>query len=236
MTNKKSCILYDSWGELFIGLPKNLAGEIIQAISIYAFKGEIPEFEDPAAPGIFAMIKQKLDEDAEKYEKESKRRSEAGKNGMRKRWESITNDNTAITNDKTVITNDNTAITQDNNSITKITDSVSDSDSVSDTVSPSEIKKHTPAQHRRGEYAHVMLSDEEVEKLDRDFGNAQELIAFLDEYKERKGYKCKNDYLTIRKWVVDAVRKEKGRASPDGAFDPTQYILSQIGSGAYDEG
>ena len=56
-----------------------------------------------------------------------------------------------------------------------------------------------------GEYRHVSLSDEEYQKLSDEFGNVDELITFLDEYKEMKGYKCKIDYLAIRKWVVDAV-------------------------------
>ena len=34
-------------------------------------------------------------------------------------------------------------------------------------------------------------------------------IQYLDEYIEMKGYKAKNHYLCIRKWVVDAVSKQK---------------------------
>ena len=74
-----------------------------------------------------------------------------------------------------------------------------------------EIKKSIPAKPkrtRRGEYNHVLLTDEEYQKLQKEYGNADELIRFLDEYKEMKGYKCKNDYLAIRKWVVDAVREK----------------------------
>ena len=65
------------------------------------------------------MMKAKVDEDTEAYEEEIKRRSEAGKKGMSKRWdkEPITNDNTVITEDNTAITNDNS----DKQSITNIT-------------------------------------------------------------------------------------------------------------------
>lgn len=65
-----------------------------------------------------------------------------------------------------------------------------------------------PKRTRRGEYNHVLLTDEEYQKLQKEYGNADELIRYLDEYKEMKGYKCKNDYLAIRKWVVDAVREK----------------------------
>ena len=71
--------------------------------------------------------------------------------------------------------------------------------------------------HKRGEYAHVLLSDKEVEKLEKDFGKelAHASICFLDEYVEMKGYKYKNYNLAIRKWVINAVRERWAR---DGKF------------------
>ena len=36
----------------------------------------------------------------------------------------------------------------------------------------------------------------------------EELITYLDEYIEMKGYKAKSHYLCIKKWVVDAVKKQ----------------------------
>lgn len=64
--------------------------------------------------------------------------------------------------------------------------------------------------HKRGEFGHVLLSDEEIEKLEKDFGEhlAHKAIEYLDEYIEMKGYKHKNSNLAIRKWVIDAVRRE----------------------------
>lgn len=71
--------------------------------------------------------------------------------------------------------------------------------------------------HIYGEYKHVRLTDPEYERLVNDYGETEthEAIKFLDEYKERKGYKCKNDNLTIRKWVFDAV----GRSKPTNVYD-----------------
>lgn len=74
-----------------------------------------------------------------------------------------------------------------------------------------EIAPPKPKRTRRGEYNHVLLTDEEYQKLQKEYGNADELIRFLDEYKEMKGYKCKNDYLAIKKWVVDAVKEHGSR-------------------------
>lgn len=79
-------------------------------------------------------------------------------------------------------------------------------------------KSDTP-RHRYGEYKNVLLSDAEFEKLKSEYPNADELIAFLDEYIEMKGYKARSHYLCIKKWVVSAVeeRKNKGKSSKDSA-------------------
>lgn len=62
--------------------------------------------------------------------------------------------------------------------------------------------------HKYGEYKHVLLKDEELQKLKEEYENWEELITYLDEYIEMKGYKAKSHYLCIKKWVVDAVKKK----------------------------
>lgn len=69
--------------------------------------------------------------------------------------------------------------------------------------------KNTAAKHRLGEYHHVQLTDDQYQKLMDEYPNYQELITYLDEYIEMKGYKAKNHYLAIKKWVVDAVSRHK---------------------------
>ena len=77
------------------------------------------------------------------------------------------------------------------------------------------VPKSDAPKHRHGEYGRVLLSDGEFEKLKADYPNANELIAFLDEYIEMKGYKARNHYLCIKKWVVSAIeeRKRKNKGS-----------------------
>lgn len=63
-----------------------------------------------------------------------------------------------------------------------------------------------------GEYQHVQLTDEQYTKLRNEFGiQVDSLIRYLDEYIEMKGYKAKNHYLAIKKWVVNAVEEESFR-------------------------
>ncbi len=65
--------------------------------------------------------------------------------------------------------------------------------------------------HKRGEYGHVLLTNQELEKLTGEYGAslATDAVRYLDEYVEMKGYKHKSSYLAIRKWVIDAVKRER---------------------------
>lgn len=71
-----------------------------------------------------------------------------------------------------------------------------------------DINNKKPSKHKYGEYQHVLLTDDEYNKLYQDYSNAKALITYLDEYIEMKGYKAKSHYLAIKKWVVDAVARD----------------------------
>jgi len=70
-----------------------------------------------------------------------------------------------------------------------------------------------------GEYKNVRLTDEELKKLNRDFGerDTEVAIKFLDEYIEDKGYKtkAKTHYLAMRRWVYDAIGRRGKPRSPE---------------------
>lgn len=72
-----------------------------------------------------------------------------------------------------------------------------------------EVKKDKPVKHKYGEYQHVLLTDDEYNRLCDDFTflTANDAIKYLDEYIEMKGYKAKNHNLCIRKWVLDALKR-----------------------------
>lgn len=72
-----------------------------------------------------------------------------------------------------------------------------------------ESDKPKIAKHKYGEYKNVLLTDDEYNKLKTDYINCEQLIKYLDEYIEMKGYKAKSHYLAIKKWVVDAVKTKK---------------------------
>ena len=94
-----------------------------------------------------------------------------------------------------------------------------------DIYTASEKPKKEP-KHKYGEYKHVLLTDEEKDKLADEYGYtmADDCITFLDEYIEMKGYRAKSHYLAIRKWVVDAVKeRDRKKNNSNGSYGSSRY-------------
>lgn len=86
-----------------------------------------------------------------------------------------------------------------------------------------EIDKKKEKKHKYGEYQNVLLKDEELEKLKQEYSNYEDLIKYLDEYIEMKGYKAKSHYLAIKKWVVDAVKSKPQEKKNFQKYDQREY-------------
>ena len=98
------------------------------------------------------------------------------------------------------------------------TDTVSDTDSDADSVKENKNSKNIKKPKKEyGEYKKVKLTDEEYQKLVSEFGSArtEEAIKYLDEYIMDKGYKSKEHYIAIRRWVIDAVNEQTARRAKD---------------------
>lgn len=83
------------------------------------------------------------------------------------------------------------------------------------------IGKTKEPKHKYGEYSHVLLTDTDRKKLIDQYGEKmmEDAITFLDEYIEMKGYKTKNHYLAIRKWVIDAVNEQNAKRKKGASHD-----------------
>lgn len=90
-------------------------------------------------------------------------------------------------------------------------------------VKESEDKPHSPKK-AYGEFKNVLLSDDEYNLLIEQFGNPEQLIKRLDEYKEQSGKQYNSDYMAIRKWVVEAVKEDEAKRPP---IDET-YNIDEI--------
>lgn len=229
-------------------------GVIFDAILCYQTDNALPEM-DEVTTIVWSVLKQDLDANNEKWDEVKAARSEAGKKGMEKRWgnkEKVTNDNgvISVTKDYNKDNKDILLLTDDNKAyqeITKITVNVNDNVNVNENVKDKKEvsanadtkKKQKPdTRHKCGSYGRVLLTDEEVERLISQYGaeRTEEAIAFLDDYKKRKGYVSKDDNLTLRKWVFDAVEEEKRkknrqqpRAQDRTPTENTQSLLERWG-------
>ena len=100
---------------------------------------------------------------------------------------------------------------------------------IEDNIDDNKWDLYMPAKeqkHKYGEYNHVLLTDKERDKLFDRYGEhmTSAAIRYLDDYIERKGYKAKSHYLTIIKWVVDAVQKEEKKNA--GRLDWLDEVLN----------
>ena len=90
---------------------------------------------------------------------------------------------------------------------------------------PKKTKNDKVVRKRCGEFRNVLLSDDEEEKLIDEFGIefALRAIKFLDEYIEETGYKRKNHYLCIKRWVIDAAKEKEAKDIKAGKVPKSRY-------------
>lgn len=81
---KETLIIYRDWWEAIKSLPTELQPDAFNAICEYAFEGKQPT--DPMISAVTALMRSAIDRDKAKWEEVRKKRSEAGKRGLAKRW------------------------------------------------------------------------------------------------------------------------------------------------------
>ena len=107
--DKKSFVAYLSWFDALEEYSDAEVGQLMRALARYAKTGEEPEFSDSGMRGNWKFMCSDVKRASEKWDETRKKRSNAGKRGMAKRW--------GKPDDITKITNDNNV----NDDITKIT-------------------------------------------------------------------------------------------------------------------
>lgn len=93
-------------------------------------------------------------------------------------------------------------------------------------------KREKPARHKHGEYGNVLLSDEDMEKLQAEFPNDwEERIERLSAYMASTGKSYKNHLATIRNWA----KRDGGKAGSeprqqgyyDKVGDSTRFVFPE---------
>lgn len=97
------------------------------------------------------------------------------------------------------------------------------------------VKEAEQARIARGEHSHVLLSDEEYSELLSTLGEEllKKSIQFLDDYIEEKHYESDSHLLTIKRWVVSAVKEREAKTPKQpkqryGNFDPDEAFAAAL--------
>ena len=72
----------------------------------------------------------------------------------------------------------------------------------------------------------ININKNELDKLNKDYGEevTKKAIQYLSDYKIEKNYKTKSDYLTLKRWVVNAVKeREIKNANTSQGFKANSY-------------
>ena len=211
---KNSFILYHDQKEVIDELDDEQAGKLIKAIYEYNVNKKLTL--TGALKLVFIPFKNSFDRNDDKWDDIVKKRSEAGKKGMEKRWKNEQN-----------ITNDNKCY----QTITNITDSVSVSvsDSVSDSDNDSDLKKENT---KRKVFTKPTV--EEVKAYCAERKNNVNPDKFIDFYESKGWLIGKNP---MKDWRACVRTWEKGGSSPPNKpssvyVNPTQKEFDDL-SGFY---
>lgn len=188
------------------------ASELTVAIIRYDMDGTDPEFTDESVGFVWeTVIKPKLDANKEAYEEVAKVRREA----VAKRYEQM---NTNATNEYKCTDNEqmNTFATDNDND--------NDNDYVID-LKEKINKKEKPQKHKYGNYKNVLLSDEELTKLQTEFPlDWQERIENVSEYCASHGKTYKDYLATIRNWARRD-GKTNSKNNPQAGYEQAMKLL-----------
>ena len=191
---KDSFVLYTEQKEVVDKLTDEQAGKIFKAIYEYVQTDKMPEL-DSLLDIIIIPFKQSLDRNTEKWEEIKKKRSEAGKKGAEiKKQNQAKEANANFAKNETANQAVNVSVPVPVNVPVNVNDNNIASEDKSSTATAKANK------HKYGNYKHVLLKDEELQSLKEDYQNWNELIEYLDEYIEMKGYKPKKDTFEQREY------------------------------------
>ena len=222
---KDNFLLKREQRDVFEALTDEEAGKLIKGIFKYL------DTYDSGLTGtlkaIFIPIKKAIDDNEEKYKRICERNKQNGLLGGRPKNE------TQKTQSVILETQENPK-KPDNNHISYITNHLEEKKDIRGMGE--EEKKETfngaakASKHKYGEFKNVLLKDEELQALKETYSNYEELIKFLDEYIEEKGYKAKSHYLSIKRWVVQAVsERDKKQSKQVKSSNPFREIAEEEG-------
>lgn len=202
---KTAMLLPYEFEPIFKSLPLEQAGLLILALYQYEHKEVEPDFSDNEILQFSwkTHIKPKVDEYKEKYKKTCEARREAGSKGGKSNQEK----------QKQAKQANATFNKQNEQKVANQADIDGDRDIDIDIDKDikEKYKKEKPVKHKHGQYKNVLLSDDELQKLQTEFPiDWQKRIENVSEYCASHGKTYKDYLATIRNWA----RRDKQKPVP----------------------
>ena len=196
---KQSFVIYQDWMNMVLDLPDEHALDLVRAIFAYCVGRDYTA--GAVASAVFSTVKDRIDEDVQAYKDKCSKNAE----NVRKRWQNNRIRPNTTEYDRMKSNNDGILIYDNDN------DNGNDNDVLTDIKEKKDTKVSTKEiRHRYGQYKNVMLSDDDMHKLQEEFPyDWPSRIERLSEYIESKGAKYKNHLATIRAWA----RKDRGNGT-----------------------
>lgn len=202
----KSFPVYLDYAKAVNKLSDDEAGKLFKALLEYAGSNHEPQLEG-SLYAVFAIMQNQLDRDTEKYEQKCAQLRENGSKGGRPSKNKEPDANQEKPNGFSSQPNKPDTDTDTDKETATATDSNN---------GKPEDKQAKPIRHKYGEYKNVLLSDEELSKLQAEIPCWQEMIERLSSYMESSGKKYKNHLATMRNWYRKDQSISKGKNSiPD---------------------
>ncbi len=189
MPTSKSFLFYLDNKEILEILSDAQLGQLLRHLIDFAETGIKKEIEDPAVFMAYRFMTAQMQRDMEKYEQKCRKNAENARKGG------------APKGNQNAIKN---KLTETSERLKKqpkqpYTDKDTETDTNTETDIDISVK---PTRHKYGEYKNVLLSDEDMQKLQAEFPyDWQERIERLSEYMASTGKSYKDHLATIRTWA-----------------------------------
>lgn len=196
-----SFILYDNYDEQIQMLTDIQAGQLLKDVFSYRC-GRKSTSTDAMVKLLFSVIRQQIERDEEKYNVISEKRKAAGSLGGQAKAANLANASFAR---KNVAKPSKSKQSLANESVcyNLLGDNDNENDNVNENENENESEKTSkPNRHRYGEYQNVLLSDDELAKVQAEFpADWEKRIERLSEYMASTGKSYKSHLATIRAWA-----------------------------------
>lgn len=207
---------YHSYLEAMEPLTDAEKGRLFTAMLVYSKTGEVPQLSGNER-FIFPMMRGQIDRDNQRYDAKRKKQAE----NARMRWH-----DKAESESHGMPPDANACQTMPPDA--KHANDAKEKEKAKTKAMAKEktrdISPHTP-RHRYGEYANVLLTDEELGKLKAEFPNDWEArIERLSGYLAQSGKSYKNHLATIRNWA----RKDRENQAAPGNFRTSNPFLELL--------